>query len=150
MNLKSKVLISVFLLIFVLPIFSEEAEISKFPIEVAGDTPDETGSRFINQVRQQIGKSQTLKLSTADEPRIKLIFSTIDPLSVLPELCDLLTVSSVVWTFVIPEGESQHSFYMDSRIIMVVRDNILLGAKDIVAKTDELIEKTKELSGSMK
>ncbi len=150
MNLKSKVIIGIFLLIFVLPIFAEETEIVKFPVEVEGDTPDNTGSRFIYQVRQQIRKSSALRLTSDNEPRLKLILSTIDPLSVLPELCDLITVCSVVWTFVIPGEESQRTFYLDSRIHMVVRDNILLGAEDITEKTDELIEETKKFTDSMK
>lgn len=124
MCIRNKVIISIFLVIFVLSISqlnAEEGELKSTPIEVIAESGDDlVGSRLIYEVKEQIRKSYAFRLTTKEEPRYQLRITTQDPLfSLTSEWHNLMTVYSVVWTFEVIEGEFSFPLYLHSAVGVV-------------------------------
>jgi hypothetical protein len=71
----------------------------RHPVEIMETAPDTVGSRLAYQVKEHIQKSASMRLTYENDDRLQVRLVTLDPYANDPPLAGILTVFSVVYTW---------------------------------------------------
>jgi len=133
----------VMLIVTLLPAIAQGAdppEPTPLHIQVVNQAADSVGDRLVNQVKEKIRGSQSMKLvpDNKQERCVRLIITTSDKEPSSPELKGRATIFSAIWVILV-ENDLSHPRFLDSTTGSCEGKQVTEIAADIVAQTDRVI-----------
>lgn len=110
-----------------------DATAKKAAITVEHDDADPLGARLAYHLKELLGRSSLMRLSTADEKKIVITLKTKEEFPGRPNLC---SIYAVTWLFSAKEGSLK--YYLTSEAGIVDASSLDQTAETILDKTNKL------------
>src|SRR4051812_25699229 len=133
----------VMLIVTLLPAIAHGAdppEPTPLRIQVVNQAADSVGDRLVNQVKEKIRESHSMKLvpDNKQERCVRLIITTTDKEANSPELKGRAAIFSAIWVILV-EDDLSHPRFLDSTTGSCGGKQVTETAANIVAQTDRIV-----------